>query len=108
MEYFEQIINTIINNFDFTYCLIVNLLTYSVIKVIDILNGEKEVKSIIKKIILFICIFIMGIIYYTLNVDIKILINSSILAPVTWSWIFKPIFKKLGIGYKEIDNTINK
>lgn len=108
MEYFEQIINTIINNFDFTYCLIVNLLTYSVIKVIDRLNGEKEVKSIIKKIILFICIFIMGIIYYTLNVDIKILINSSILAPVTWSWIFKPIFKKLGIGYKEIDNTINK
>lgn len=107
MEYFEQIVNTIINNFDFTYCLIVNLLTYSVIKLIDMLNGEKEVKSIIKKLVLFICILLTGVVYYTLDVDIKIIINSAILAPVAWSWIFKPICKKLGIDYRRIDKTIN-
>jgi hypothetical protein len=34
-----------------------------------------------------------------------ILINSSVLAPVAWSWIFKPILKKLGVDYKQIDKT---
>ena len=46
MEYLETIINTTINSFDFTYCLIVNLLTYFVIKIIDELNKDKEVKKI--------------------------------------------------------------
>ena len=30
-----------------------------------------------------------------------ILINSAILAPVAWSWIFKPILKKIGVDYKQ-------
>ena len=34
-----------------------------------------------------------------------ILINSAILAPVAWSWIFKPILKKIGVDYKKIDKT---
>lgn len=34
-----------------------------------------------------------------------ILINSSVLAPVAWSWIFKPILKKIGVDYKKIDKT---
>lgn len=108
MEYIEQIINMIIDNFDFTYCLIVNLLTYFIIKTIDYLNKEKEVKTLTKKLVLIICIFLTGVVYYTLDSDIKILVNSAILAPITWSWIFKPICKKLGIDYRTIDSTINK
>jgi len=25
---------------------------------------------------------------------------------VFWSWVVSPILKKLGVGYKDIDNTI--
>ncbi|WP_281526562.1 hypothetical protein [Intestinibacter bartlettii] len=34
------------------------------------------------------------------------LVNSAVLAPVFWSWVVSPILKKLGVGYKDIDNTI--
>ena len=108
MEYFEQIINTTINSFDFTYCFIVNLLTYFVIKIIDELNKDKEVEIWIKRVVLVVCILLTGVVYYITGQDVRLLFNSAILAPVAWSWIFRPIFKKLGIGYKEIDNTINK
>ena len=108
MEYFEQIINTTINSFDFTYCFIVNLLTYFVIKIIDELNKDKEVETWIKRVVLIVCILLTGVVYYITGQDVRLLFNSAILAPVAWSWVFRPIFKKLGIGYKEIDNTINK
>ena len=102
------IINTTINSFDFTYCLIVNLLTYFVIKIIDELNKDKEVETWIKRVVLVVCILLTGVVYYITGQDVRLLFNSAILAPVAWSWVFRPIFKKLGIGYKEIDNTINK
>ena len=108
MEYISQIINTTIDSFDFTYCLIVNLLTYFVIKIIDELNKDKEVETWIKRVVLVVCILLTGVVYYITGQDVRLLFNSAILAPVAWSWVFKPIFKKLGIGYKEIDNTINK
>lgn len=108
MEHIEQIIEMIINNFDFTYCLVVNLLTYFVIKAIDYINKEKEVENIVKKVVLIICILFTGVLYYTQGSDIKVLVNSAILAPVAWSWIFKPICKKLHIDYRRIDKTINK
>ena len=30
-----------------------------------------------------------------------ILINSAIASPIAWSWIFKPLFNKIGIGYNK-------
>ena len=108
MEHLETIINTTINSFDFTYCLTVNILTYFVIKIIDELNKDKKVETRIKRIVLVICIILTGVVYYITGQDVRLLFNSAILAPVAWSWVFRPIFKKLGIGYKEIDNTINK
>lgn len=104
----QQIIETTMQSFDFVYCLIVNLLTYTVIKIIDEVNKDKEVKTWIKKVILISCALLTGVVYYIIGVDIKLIINSAILAPVAWSWIFKPICKKLGIDYKDVDNTIGK
>ena len=46
---------------------------------------------------------------YTVNAGYDnaiMLVNSAILAPVFWSWVVSPILKKLGVGYKDIDNTI--
>lgn len=108
MEYLEQIINTTINSFDFTYCLLVNLLTFTVIKVIDELNKDKEVKTWHKRVVLLACILLTGVLYWAIGKDLELLINSAILAPVAWSWIFKPICKKLGLDYKQVDDTISK
>lgn len=33
--------------------------------------------------------------------DVLKLINSSIAAPVIWTWVLKPIINKLKIGYKK-------
>ena len=108
MEYLNQIIELIINNFDFTYCLVVNLLTYLIIKFIDGVNKDKEVKSWVKKVVLLVCILSTGMLYYIYGQDVKILVNSAILTPLAWSWIFKPICKKLGIDYRKIDKVIKE
>lgn len=87
---------------------IVNVLTYIIIKIVDYVNGDAKVPTWIKRLILIISIIIVATIYVILNYDNKItLLNSAILAPVFWSWIMRPIFIKLGIGYKQIDDYIN-
>lgn len=107
MEYISQIINQIINNFDFSYMFIVNVLTYIIIKIIDYLNGDVKVHKLVKRICLLISIIFVAIIYKFVSYNSNIvLINSAILAPVFWSWILKPICIKFGIDYKKIDNTL--
>lgn len=103
-----ETIDNILSNFDFTYCFIVNVLTYLIIKEVDRINKQRKVKIWIKRIILLAVILSMGVLYYILNKNLEIIINSAILAPVAWSWLFKPLCAKLGIDYKHIDNTINK
>ena len=45
---------------------------------------------------------IIGTIYVYYNMDSPaIVFNSCIIAPVSWSWIAKPILNKLGIDYKK-------
>lgn len=106
METINQIIQQVINNFDFTYCIVVNVLTYLLVTVlIYICHGN--VTRTIKKLTLLFSIVIASIIYYAINVDVKLIVNSSILAPVSWTWIIKPILSKLGYDYKNIDSKIN-
>ena len=35
--------------------------------------------------------------------DIKLILNSAILAPVFWSWVMKPICKHFKIDYKQLN-----
>ena len=42
---------------------------------------------------------IIAIIYCLTGSEVRTVFNSFILAPVSWSWIFKPICNKLGVGY---------
>ncbi len=98
----DNIIEQLINNFDFTYMLVINVLTYILIKVLDYVNGYKRVKVYQKRILLVVAVIIVAGIYkmnyYENNI---VLVNSSIMAPVAWSWIFRPICNKIGIGYKQ-------
>ena len=106
MDVINNIINALISQFDFTYCVIVNIMTYIIINfMIKIAGGNVVVP--IKRIVLLFSIIVIAAIYYFLGTDIKVLVNSAILAPVSWSWIFKPIANKLGWDYKQIDKLLN-
>lgn len=97
-----SILNTTINSFDFTFCIVVNIVIYGIIKLFDEYNGDKKVTTWNKRIITLIVIIILGSIYASFdNANYKLILNSAILAPVSYSWIFQPILNKLGIGYKK-------
>lgn len=104
MEYIDLVIKQIINNFDFAFMFIVNVLTYILIKVVDYFNGDAKIPTWTKRVILLVAIGIVTTAYilsgYSQNI---VLINSAILAPIFWSWILRPIFIKFGIGYKQVD-----
>lgn len=108
-KFIDVIVDGILSNFDFGFMFIVNVLTYIIIKVIDYFNGDNKVPTWQKRCVLVISIAIMAGIYIAAGYDNAImLVNSAVLAPVFWSWVVSPILKKLGIGYKDIDNTIGK
>lgn len=106
-KFIDVIVDGILSNFDFGFMFIVNVLTYIIIKVIDYFNGDNKVPTWQKRCVLVISIATMASIYIASGYDNTImLVNSAVLAPVFWSWVVSPILKKLGIGYKDIDNII--
>lgn len=106
-KFINVIVDGILSNFDFGFMFIVNVLTYIIIKVIDYFNGDNKVPTWQKRCVLVISIATMAGIYIAAGYDNTImLVNSAVLAPVFWSWVVSPILKKLGVGYKDIDNTI--
>lgn len=103
-----NIVNQVLSNFDFAYMLVINILTYIIIKVLDYINKDKAVKTWTKRLVLLIASIIVFILYYITDYNnIVILINSTIVTPVFWSWVLKPILNKFGMDYKKIDNTLN-
>ena len=103
----EEIITTIINNtiasFDIPFCLSVNIATYVIIKSITEAKSKGKVSTWNKRLIFLVVSIIVSIIYYLTGSEVKTILNSFILAPVSWSWIFKPICDKFNIGYNTKD-----
>lgn len=102
MEIVYNTIQTTLNSFDFAYCIIVNVLTYLIINIINSRNGNIDMKMWSKRIILIICIIVVGCFYYFNGSDIKLVLNSAIITPVFWSWIMKPICRHFKIDYKQL------
>lgn len=103
MELLYNIIETTINSFDFTFCIVVNILTYIVIVLINDRNKGKNLTTWSKRKVMIIIVLITSILYYFLGIELKLLINSAALAPVFWSWVMKPICKHFKVDYKDID-----
>lgn len=98
----ENIITQVINNFDFAYMFAINALTYFIIKIIDEVNKDKIVTTWTKRGILIIAIVVITLLYsFTGYERWTVLINSACVAPVAWSWIFKPLLTKFGLDYKK-------
>lgn len=103
----ENIFQQVIDNFNFTYILTVNILTYIIIFLIDRLNGKAVVTFWQKRIVLLFSIIVLAVIeYLTHNADIGNLINSAIAAPVAWSWLIKPILGVTPFDYKKVDKYL--
>lgn len=101
----QTLVKQVFDNFDIIYILMINIVTYFLIKTADYFNGDKKVPVLTKRIFLVLATIIMFCIYKYNNYDDALrLINSSIAAPVIWTWILKPIINKLKIGYKQ-DNS---
>lgn len=106
--YIDNIINGIISQFDFAYMLSINIITYIFIQTWDNFNGYKFLTTWQKRLLMLLATIISFVSYKLChyNNDI-ILFNSTIAAPVFWSWVLKPILTKFGIGYKKIDDCLN-
>lgn len=101
----QTLIKQVFDSFDIIYILMINIVTYFLIKIADYFNGDKKVPVLTKRIFLILATIIMFCVYKYNNYDDALkLINSSIAAPVIWTWILKPIINKLKIGYKQ-DNS---
>lgn len=97
----EDIVSTTFESFDFSFCIAVNVLTYLIIKLIDDCNGQQTTSSWTKRLVMLCCVILVGVFYYITETNLRLIMNSAILAPVFWSWIGKPICKKLDIDYNK-------
>ena len=103
MEILNNTIQTTLESFDFSFCIIINVLTYLIIRLINDRNGHKDLKTWSKRLVLLLVILSMGVLYYLLGNDTKTILNSAILAPVFWSWVMKPICKHFKVDYKNVN-----
>lgn len=106
-ELILNIINNTINNFDISFCIIVNIATYLSINAINNIKKDNKLTTWNKRVIFLFVSIIIAIIYCIIGSDYKIIFNSLILAPVSWSWIFKPICVKFKIDYNKNKNNQN-
>ena len=100
MEIISSVIQTTLASFDFAYCVTVNILTYLIIT--GLAKKEKSLPKWGKRLVLIIDVFVLGIIWYVATKDIRLVLNSAILAPVFWSWVMKPICQYFKLDYKDM------
>lgn len=100
MEIISNIIQTTLASFDFAYCITVNILTYLIITTLA--KKDKPLAKWGKRLILIIDVLVLGIAWYIATNDIRLVLNSAILAPVFWSWVMKPICQYFKLDYKDM------
>lgn len=100
MEIISSVIQTTLASFDFAYCVTVNILTYLIIT--GLAKKEKSLPKWGKRLVLIIDVIVLGIIWYIATKDIRLVLNSAILAPVFWSWVMKPICQYFKLDYKDM------
>lgn len=111
MEIINTFISELLSKFDFQFMLVVNIITWLIIKSIDLANGVKAVPTWLKRLIAFIVGIIVGIIVVYANAANFITIfYSFFISLISWDIIFKPILNKFGgmLNYYKDSNEDNK
>lgn len=98
----DAILKQLLEHFDFALMVVINVTTYAAIKALDEVNGDKVPTVWQKRLLFLMSAIIIGTVYWlTSDIDVNVIINSCIVAPVAWSWLAKPLCSKLGIDYKQ-------
>lgn len=100
MEIISNVIQTTLASFDFAYCITVNILTYLIIT--GLAKKDKPLAKWGKRLVLIIGVLVLGAAWYIATKDIRLVLNSAILAPVFWSWVMKPICQYFKLDYKDM------
>lgn len=94
----ENIFNQLISSYNLNFILSINIISYLIIQ----LFNKVFVKKGFKILVTIVVSILMGIIYhFVTEIPTEVLLNSAIFAPLAWDWVFKPIFNKLKIDYKD-------
>lgn len=103
--YTEQLFQYVATNFDFAFVISINIVAYLIITLIGYIT-KKEVNKAIKIGITIGVSIILSFLYGGItNVNKEVLLNSSILAPVAWDWVIKPLCKWIKIDYKQEESS---
>ena len=102
--YTEQLFQYVATNFDFAFVISINVVAYLIITLIGYIT-KKKVSKVIKIGITIVTSILLFLLYGGItDCNKEVLLNSSILAPVAWDWIIKPLCNWIKIDYKENTN----
>ena len=95
-----ELLDIILNNFDFGLIVSINALVYAFIKITEGISIEVAKIKWYKIVCTIIVCIGFGLFYRQLtDIEPTKLLNSSICAPLIWDWVLKPIVQKLKIDY---------
>lgn len=96
---FQQIIDAILNNFNFGLIISINVLVYLLIKVSDLISKQHSPKWL-KIVVTILSSILLGIVYWkAANISVDVIISSCISAPLIWDWVLKPILQRFKADY---------
>lgn len=99
--YQEQLFQYIATNFDFAFVISINVVAYLIITLLGYITKKKVSKGIKIGITIVTSILLFLLYGGITDCNKEVLLNSSILAPVAWDWIIKPLCNWIKIDYKE-------
>ena len=99
--YTEQLFQYVATNFDFAFVISINVVAYLIITLLGYITKKKVSKGIKIGITIVTSILLFLLYGGITDCNKEVLLNSSILAPVAWDWIIKPLCNWIKIDYKE-------
>ncbi len=103
-----DIITYITSNINIMYIIICNIVTYLVLNMCEMLNKERKMKRLWKRIIAFGIALGIGLAeIFVLKHSIDPIFYGMFIQFITWDYLFKPVMKRIMKKY-ESDKTLNE